>query len=401
MIKFIDLSEQNGEIMRDVENEFSRIHSNTAYIDGPQVAEFEHEFADYLGVRRVIGVGSGTDALRLALIAVGAGAGDEVITSPMTFIATVEAIIQAGARPVFVDVDRKTGNMNPAALRRYLDAGRWHSLHGPRAIIPVHLFGLPAPMNEISEIAAAHGIPIIEDACQAHGARVRGPSGWQPAGSIGLAGGFSFYPGKNLGAWGEAGAIATNDEEIAERVLKLRNHGRLSHYAHEDCGYNARLDTIQAAVLLAKLKRLDAWNRRRREVASAYRELLDGCDVELPVEPDGYESCYHLFVIRSPRRDAIRQALLANHIECGIHYPVPLHLQPALRSLGHHEGDFPASESLSDTVLSLPIHAHLTYLDVVRVVESVEAALNPATKLFAGGQAPSQAASVIPPRAAD
>ncbi len=377
MIKFLDLARQNSEITSDVERKFAQIHHNTSYIDGPQVAEFEAEFAAYLSARRVIGVGSGTDALRLALIAAGIGAGDEVITVPSTFIATAAAIIQAGATPSFVDIDPMMGTMDPRALASYLEAGRFRSKNGPRAIVPVHLYGLPAAMNEIGEIAKQFRLAVIEDACQAHGARIFSAGRWKMAGAIGEAGCFSFYPGKNLGAWGEAGAVATNDEGIAERVLRLRNHGRMSHFAHQDCGYNARLDTIQAAVLSAKLKRLDAWNARRREIADTYRHLLIDCDLQTPNHLDDVESSYHLFVIRSQRRDAIRQALLENQIECGIHYPVPLHLQPALRSLGYNAGDFPVSENWSDSILSLPIHPHMQDADVTQVVKTIRSCLEP------------------------
>lgn len=385
MIKFLDLARQNSEITSDVERKFAQIHQNTSYVDGPQVAEFESEFAAYLGVRRVIGVGSGTDALRLALIAVGIGSDDEVITVPSTFIATAAAIIQTGATPSFVDIDPITGTMDPCALAAYLEAGRFKSKNGPRAIVPVHLYGLPAAMNQLGKIAKQFHLTVIEDACQAHGARVLSGDCWKMAGAIGEAGCFSFYPGKNLGAWGEAGAVATNDDGIAERVLRLRNHGRMSHFAHQDCGYNARLDTIQAAVLSAKLKRLDVWNARRREIAHSYRNLLSDSDTLTPNHPDDIESSYHLFVIRSARRDAIRQTLLENQIECGIHYPVPLHLQPALRSLGYNAGDFPVSENWSDSILSLPMHPHMQDSEVAQVVKAIRSCLEPRTNATLGG----------------
>lgn len=371
-IRMIDLAAQNQQIERAVQREMAQVHARTAYIGGPQVAQFEQAFADFLGVKRVVGVGSGTDALRLALIAMGVGPGDEVITVPMTFIATAEAIVQAGARPVFVEVDPHTRNMSPQALRRYLEAGRWQSPNGPRAILPVHLYGLPAPMDEITALGREFNIPVLEDACQAHGARVRVGERWMNAGAIGKAGCFSFYPGKNLGGWGEGGAMATNDEELAERVARLRDHGRTSHYGHTDCGYNARLDTIQAVVLLAKLAHLRQWNARRRELAFAYRTLLgENESCELPGEPEGLESCYHLFVIRHPRRDLLRHDLLARGIECGIHYPLPLHLQPALTHLGYRKGDFPVSEMLADSILSLPMHPHLNNLEVLEVVDTI------------------------------
>ena len=375
-IKFVDLAAQNQEIHHHVESELAHLHRDTSYVGGPQVAAFEAEFASFLGVKHVVGVGSGTDALRLALQAMGIGTGDEVITSAMTFIATAAAIIQTGARPVFVDVDRENGNMSARALRRYLEKRLWSAPNGPRAIMPVHLYGMPAPMCELQCIADDFDLKIVEDACQAHGSRINTPDGWVMAGTIGAAGCFSFYPGKNLGAWGEAGAVATNDQELAARVAVLRDHGRISHYAHEEFGYNSRLDSIQAIVLRAKLSRLDSWNVRRRDIADAYRNLLANCEVELPFEPDGTESCYHLFVIRSKKRDLIRKALLQNQIECGIHYPVPLHLQPACHMLGYRPGDLPASEQMADTVLSLPMHPHLNGRDVVRTAATVRMALD-------------------------
>jgi dTDP-4-amino-4,6-dideoxygalactose transaminase len=232
-IKFVDLAAQNAEIRDDVERSFAQIHSQTAYIGGPAVKQFEDEFAAYLGVRHVVGVNSGTDALRLVLLALGIGPGDEVITTPMTFIATVEAIVQAGARPVFVDVEPQTCNLSVAAARHYLDAGRFTTSNGPKAIVPVHLYGMPAAMGPMRELARDFGLHLVEDACQAHGARVAIDRRWLPAGTIGAAGCFSFYPGKNLGAWGEAGAVATNDSELAAHVALLRDHGRISHYAHQ------------------------------------------------------------------------------------------------------------------------------------------------------------------------
>lgn len=373
-VKFLDLAAQNREISDRVAREFAAIHERTAYIGGPAVADFEREFAAFLGVRHVIGVASGTDALRLALLAAGIGAGDEVITVPMTFIATVEAIVQTGARPVFVDVDPGDCNMSVAALQSYLDQGRWKTPNGPRAILPVHLYGLPAPLGELRQIARRYGLRLIEDACQAHGAKVNIDGRWINAGALGDAGCFSFYPGKNLGGWGEGGAVATNDDELAAVVANLRDHGRASHYLHSAIGYNARLDTIQAAVLGAKLERLAEWNERRRALAARYRQLLSRFDLALPHEPEGTQSCYHLFVIRSPRRDAIRQALLESEIECGIHYPVPLHLQPACGFLGHRAGDFPVSEKIASTVLSLPMHPHLQADQQHQVVAAVRQA---------------------------
>jgi dTDP-4-amino-4,6-dideoxygalactose transaminase len=374
-IKFVDLAAQNAEVRQQVDAECERIHDCTAYVGGPQVAQFEARFAQYLGVGHAIGVGSGTDALRLALLAAGVGPGDEVITTPMTFIATAAAILQTGAAPVFVDIEPDTATISADAVRRYLEAGTFRTSNGPRAIVPVHLYGLPAAMGPLLEIARRYNLAVIEDACQAHGARVHVEGGWKRAGAVGTLGCFSFYPGKNLGAWGEAGAVVTDDAQLAERVSVLRDHGRLSHYLHRESGYNARLDTLQAAVLLGKLERLEEWNSRRRAIARRYCELLSRCDVQTPIEPEGAESCYHLFVIRSPRRDLIRQALMRDQIGCGIHYPVPLHLQPACAALGYRRGDFPVSERLADTILSLPMHPHLTEHDVRTVAEAVAAAL--------------------------
>ena len=384
-IRLVDLGAQNQEIREDVEIAFSSIHRDTAYVAGPEVAAFEHEFADYLGAKYAVTVGSGTDALRLALVAIGIGPGDEVITSPLTSAATAEAIIQAGARPTFVDIDPVTCNINIYSIQSYLQRRRFVTPNGPKAIMPVHLNGLPADMDQLMTLAHQYGLKVVEDACQAHGARatVRGRS--LHAGAIGDVGCFSFSPGKNLGAWGDGGAIVTNDLEVAARVTSLRDHGRISHYAHQECGFNSRLDTLQAAVLSAKLKRLDAWNTRRRELAHIYDDLLDNPGITLPTTPDGLESNHHRYAIRSERRDAVRNALLVSGIECGIHYPVPLHLQPALRSYGYRSGDFPFSERAADTVLSLPMHPHLSEPDLEVVAETVCQALTRNHSLFAGG----------------
>ena len=377
-VKFVDLAAQNLEISERVAVEMDRIHTNTSYVGGDQVESFQREFAKFLKVKHVIGVANGTDALRIALLALGIGAGDEVITVPMTFIATAASIVQTGARPRFVDIDPETGNISVPALRAFLESLSKSERRAIRAIVPVHLYGLPAAIVELKEIAAEFNLKVVEDACQAHGARVRIGRQMAMAGTLGDAGCFSFYPGKNLGAWGDAGAVVTNDDELAHRVTSLSNHGRLSHYAHEICGYNSRLDSIQAAVLRAKLEHLAEWNERRRVIASAYRELLAPLDARPILEPDGYESCFHLFVIRSAKRDALRNALLQAEIECGIHYPVPLHLQPALQYLGYRSGDFPASEALADATLSLPMHPHLDGQEILRTVETLAATLTPA-----------------------
>jgi dTDP-4-amino-4,6-dideoxygalactose transaminase len=385
-VKMIDLVAQNAEIQADIDAALAEIHRHASYVGGPQVEAFEREFADYLGVRHVVGVASGTDALHLTLRALDIGPGDEVITTPMTFIATAEAIVQSGATPSFVDIDPLTCNVSAPELQSYLEGGRFRTPNGPKAILPVHLYGTPAPMQGLLAIADRYGLLTIEDACQAHGARIALTNRWVRAGAAGIAGCFSFYPGKNLGAWGEAGAVATNDVDLAERVVMLRDHGRISHYAHQVCGYNARLDPIQSAVLSAKLQHLDRWNARRREIAESYTELLNYSELTLPFEPAAAKSCYHLFAVRSEQRHALRNALLANQIECGIHYPVPLHLQPALSAYGYRQGDFPVSEQVADTVLSLPIHPHLADLDVARIAEVIEQELAKTAGSLLGGQ---------------
>jgi dTDP-4-amino-4,6-dideoxygalactose transaminase len=374
-IKFIDLAAQNREIAGRMEHELKQIHSNTAYVGGEQIKKFEQEFANFLGVKRVVGLANGTDALRLSLLALGIGRGDEVITVPMTFIATAAAIVQTGARPIFVDIDPDTCNISVLELRRLLEENFCSKRLAIKAIVPVHLYGMPAPMADLKDLADEFHLKIVEDACQAHGARVRMRDGWVRAGAIGDVGCFSFYPGKNLGAWGDGGAAATDNEDLAQRISLLGDHGRLSHYAHEVCGYNSRLDAIQAAVLRAKLEKLDEWNGRRRAIAVAYREMLAPLGVRPIPECDGLESSFHLFVIRSSRREVIRSALIRNEVGCGIHYPVPLHLQPALSYLGYRAGDFPKSEELADTAVSLPMHPDLTAIEIARTVEIVGDAL--------------------------
>ena len=374
-IKFLDLKAQDREIAEGVAREFAAIQAITGYVGGPSVAAFQQEFARYLGVAHVIGVGSGTDALRLTFMALGIGPGDGVITPPMTFIATAAAIVQCGAVPELVDVDPATCNISPDAVRRYLEAGRFKSPNGPRAIVPVDLYGLPCAIGQIAGIARDYKLLVVEDACQAHGAEIDTPRGWVRAGTLADAGCFSFYPGKNLGAWGDGGAVATNDDRIAALVARLGDHGRTSHYGHDAFGYNSRLDTLHAAVLRAKLVHLDRWNRRRREIAARYRELLLGSGVRIPEEPAGFRSCYHLFTIQSSRREAIRAALTDAAIGNGIHYPLPLHLQRAGAALGYRHGDFPASERIAETTLSLPMHPHLTDAEVEAVAAAVRGAV--------------------------
>jgi dTDP-4-amino-4,6-dideoxygalactose transaminase len=344
------------------------------------VAKFEREFAGYLGAEQVVGVASGTDALWLALISTGVEPGDAVVTVPNTFIATVEAITRAGAHPLFVDIDLQTANMDVDALQTFLeeechsqDDGRViHSKTGRRlaAILPVHLYGLPANVKPILELGAKYHLPVVEDACQAHGARYRMNGDWKRAGTLGAVAGFSFYPGKNLGAMGDAGAVVTNDSELADKMRWLRDHGQSQKYIHVSSqGWNSRLDAIQAAVLSAKLKKLDEWNARRRHAAALYREALAELPLDLPIEPDYAEHVYHLFVVRATDRESLRKKLSARGIGVGLHYPIPLHLQKAYEHLGLKEGTFPNTERSASTVLSLPMHPALSSDQIERVGE--------------------------------
>ncbi len=360
-VPMVDLGAQNREIEAQISALLARLHEKTAYVGGPLVVNFENAFANYLGVRRVVGVGSGTDALRLALMALGVGPGCEVITTPLTFIATVAAIGQTGARPVFADVDPLTGIIDCDAVADYLASGRFMTPRGPAAVVAVDLYGLPAPVERLAEIARSYGLWFVEDACQSHGAVFRDHCGnWRKAGSWADAAAFSFYPGKNLGAWGDGGAVATNDEELAERIARLRDHGRVNHYEHAALGFNSRLDALQAAVLMAKLPLLDNWNRSRRRIADSYRSLLADDPVVLPFEPGDRRSAYHLFVTRLGNRDGVRAELERAGIATGVHYPLPLHMQPACMDLGYCEGSFPESERWARNILSLPMHPHLT-----------------------------------------
>ena len=367
VVRFVDLSAQTRSLEPALSQAMTAVLDRGDFILGRDVELLEQEYAAYCGVAHAVGTDSGLSALELSLRAVNIGPGDEVVTQANTFIATVGAIMAVGARPILVDCDPH-GMINPDAVCAVV-------MSRTRAIMPVHLFGLICDIEAITAIAARAGAKVIEDACQAHGARIHHDGQTQFAGTIGAAGCFSFYPGKNLGAWGEGGAVSTNDEELAAQIRTLRDHGRLSHHAHSAYGYNARLDTLQAAVLRPKLERLEEWNAQRRAMAALYRETLPEEGLTLLSEPEGSESCYHLFVIRSNRRDAIRTALLKNQIECGIHYPVPLHLQPACRDLGYAEGDFPHAEKFADSVLSLPMHPFLTEREVKSVSQAVKRAL--------------------------
>ncbi len=357
--------------------------STGTFTNGPMLLQFETAFAEFCGALHCIGVSSGTDALRFALLAAGIGPGDAVLTTPNSFVATAEAISQTGAVPEFVDVDPRTCNLDVTLLRAYLETccvaerpGNLVSQFSGRrvaAIVPVHLYGQPADMDPILELAERHGLVVIEDACQAHGALYfsHAAKAWLPAGSMGRAAAFSFYPGKNLGACGEAGAVATNDDEIARRVRMLRDHGQVRKYEHAIEGYNGRLDAIQAGILFTKLRRLQEWNRRRA-AAARYRELFAGCPaLMLPYELEYARSNWHLFVIRIQERDALLKYLGAADIGTMVHYPLPIHLQDAFRHLGYKSGDFPVAERLAEEVLSLPMYPHLALAQQERVAGTV------------------------------
>ncbi len=359
-IPLVDLKAQYASIKPEIDAAMQRVVDNTSFILGKEVSEFEKNFAAFSRVQHCVGTDSGTAALHLALMLCGVQAGDEVITTTHTFVATAEVISLIGARPVFVDIDPRTYNISPAAIERAITPRT-------RAILPVHLYGQPAEMDAILAIARKNNLRVIEDAAQAHGAEYRG----QRAGTMGDIACFSFYPGKNLGAYGDAGALVTNDDALDARARMLRDHGRLSKYEHQIVGYGYRLDALQAAILGAKLPHLDAWNARRRAIADYYTELLTNTDLTLPYAPPHITPIYHLYVVRSKQRDALQKHLKARGIETGIHYPIPLHLQPVYENLGGTRGDFPIAEQAANEVLSLPMYPELTDAQVEQVVEAV------------------------------
>jgi dTDP-4-amino-4,6-dideoxygalactose transaminase len=337
----------------------------SAFAGGPFVAKFEEDFAAYCQTRFAIGVGNGTDALWLALLGLGVGAGDEVITTPSTFMATAEAISYCGAKPVFADIDERTFTLDPARLERAITPRT-------KAIIPVHLFGQMADMDPIMEIAQRHHLHVIEDACQAHGAEYKG----RKAGSIGVAGCFSFYPGKNLGAWGEGGAVVTNDPSLSQKIRVLRDHGQDKKYYHSDIGWNGRMDGIQGAVLRIKLKGLDHGNAARRAHAKRYDGGLTGLPGLTVTPPAAYGvPVYHIYAVRVKERDRVLQALTQRGIGCGIHYPIPIHLQQAYRSLALGVGSFPVAERCANEFLSLPMFPELTPAQIEAVVQEVKSAV--------------------------
>lgn len=383
-IPFLDLVTPHLELEEELIQVFIQALRTAAFVGGPNLEKFERDFADFCGTHHAIAVNSGTDALRFAIMASGVVPGDIVVTVPNTFIATTEAISQAGAIPEFVDIDEATFNMSTEKLQHFLERecirNRTGQLISKRhhkpvtAILPVHLYGQMADMDAILGLAEHYGLTVLEDACQAHGAQYYSSrSGrWLTAGCVGVAGAFSFYPGKNLGACGEGGAVTTNDASIAETIRMLRDHGQAQKYSHRMEGYNGRLDSIQAGLLEVKLRHLHKWNARRRELAAAYhRHLEDVENVICPHEPSWSRAVYHLYVIRTGDRDGMIGHLKEAGIGTGIHYPVPLHLQQAYHSLGYRRGDFPATECSAAEVVSLPMFPQLTSEQQERVVEEI------------------------------
>ena len=359
-VPFVDLGVQYRAISAEIDDAISKVIQDADFILGREVRLFEEEFAEFCDSSYAVGVDSGTSALELALRAFDIGPGDEVITAANSFIASALGISHAGAKPVLVDVDPFTYTLDVKALERAIT-------RRTKAIIPVHLYGHPAHMGPIRQLADRHGLVVIEDACQAHGASYKG----KRVGSLGHAAAFSFYPGKNLGAYGDGGMVVTKDRKIADRLEMLRNYGQKEKYKHLFRGYNRRLDTMQAAILRVKLKYLEKWNAARRWNAKLYQKHLEGSGVVVPGEAGGAESVWHLYVIRTERRDALKEHLVSKGINASIHYPIPIHLQPAYQDLGYKRGDFPVTEAYADRILSLPMYPELSDRQVEFISQTV------------------------------
>lgn len=359
MIPMVDLKKQFNDIREEVFEVMAEVLESSQYILGPKVKELEKRIAEYHGVSEAIGVASGTDALHISIESLGIGEGDEVITTPFTFFATAEAILYTGAIPVFVDISPDTMNMNPGEIEKKIT-------EKTKALLPVHIFGHPADMDAIMGIAGRYDLKVIEDCAQSFGAEIKGGK----AGSVGDAGCFSFYPSKNLGAFGDGGMILLNDLDVAGKMRKLRNHGAKGSYRHECVGFNSRLDEIQAAILLVKLKRIDEYNRKRRQRAALYNELLSDSVIR-PLEKPGFTHVYHQYTIRSTKRDEIQRRLRDHNISSVVYYPVPLHLQEAISYLGYKMGDFPVAEEAADMVLSLPMYPELEETAIQQIADII------------------------------
>ena len=375
-LPFVDLKAQHASIADEVEAAVQNVMADADFILGDDVAAFEEEFARYCEAEHCVGLDSGMSALELGMRAMGIGPGDEVITPAGSFIASSSAISFTGATPVWVDVDARTYNIDPELIEAAITKRT-------KAIMVVHLYGQPADMDPILAIAAKHGLPVIEDACQSHGARYKG----RRTGSMGTFAAFSFYPSKNLGAYGDAGALTTSDAELADKVRMMRNYGQRAKYDHVYLAWNRRLDTLQAAVLRVKLRHLDGWNHARRTVASIYRELLSETTAELPFMAAGVEHVFHLYVIQVDDRQAVQDDLTARGISTGIHYPVPIHLQEAYRERGMTPGSFPITEAAAKRVLSLPMYPEMTEHAVRRVSNALGEVLSASDQASAAAPA--------------
>lgn len=374
-VPFLDLKAQYQPIRDEIHAALQQVFDSTAFAGGAFVEQFEKEFAGFCRCQYAVGVGSGTEALWLALLALGIGPGDEVITVPNTFIATAEAISFCGATPAFVDINDQTYTMDPQKLNDYLSLTfSTAKAVRPKAIIPVHLYGQTADMDPLIELARRYELFVIEDACQAHGSEYKG----RRAGSFGDAGCFSFYPGKNLGAYGEAGAVVTNSGDLADKIRRLRDHGQAKKYFHANIGWNARMDGLQGAVLSVKLRHLEEWTKARRNNADLYSELLADINhdrLTIPCEADYAKHVYHLYVLRTSDRDGLISMLTDHGIGCGIHYPVPLHLTEAYQNLRYGAGSFPVAEKCASQLVSLPMYSELNKSQIERVAEQVRAFL--------------------------
>jgi len=364
-VPFLNLRAPHDLLRGEINAAIQEVIDSNAFAGGPFVAKFEEDFAKFCDTKYSIGVGNGTDALWFILLALGVGPGDEVITTPGTFMATAEAISYCGAKPVFVDIDEATYNLDPTLVEKAITKKT-------KAIMPVHLFGQCADMDPIMEVAGKHGLPVVEDACQAHGAEYKG----RKAGSLGIAAAFSFYPGKNLGALGEAGGITTNDAKLRETMMTLRDHGQAKKYHHSMIGWNGRMDGIQGAVLRIKLRHLAQWNEARRKHADRYHELLGHTPgLVLPKAARDRKHVYHVYAVRVKDRDAKLKKLGERGISCGIHYPIPVHLQEAYRFLGFGRGSFPVAERCAEEFLSLPMFPELNEEQIQAVAKEVRACL--------------------------
>jgi dTDP-4-amino-4,6-dideoxygalactose transaminase len=360
-VPYLDLPAQMRPLRKEIDAAIARTLDNCSFCLGPDVVQFEKDFARFCGAEHCIAFNSGTSALHIALRLLDIKPGDEVISTPCTFVATSWAISYVGATPVYVDIDDATFNINPALVEAAITPRT-------KAILPVHLYGHPVDLDPLLAIARKHNLPLVEDTAQAHAAKYRG----KIVGTFGAMSCFSFYPGKNLGAYGEGGALVTNNVDFAKRARSLREHGSTQRYYHDEVGYNYRMEGIQGAVLGVKLKHLDEWTRERRRVARRYHELLAGTPLQLPKEAPWAESAYHLYVVRHPQRDALKKHLEDNKVGCALHYPLPLHLQKCYASLGYKEGSFPVAEKAARECLSLPIYPEMTDSQIQRVASVIK-----------------------------